>query len=167
MRFDPRREHDQPVDPDGDAGAVGQAVFHGGQQAVIHRNLREASISSGAEIGLETAPLFGRIGEFVIAVGELEAIDPGLESLGDGWVAGSDSGQRRLGRREVVDKGRAAPAELGLDDVAQQQLEPASRGRRRDRGSMSSRRVRARAASSGRGVGVDRCRRGVETPRRR
>ncbi len=149
------REHDQPVDAQRDPGAVGQAMFHCGQQAVVHGDLGEVAIASGGEIGLESRPLLGRISELMVAVGELDAVDPGLESLGDGWRSGSDLRERSLRSREVVDKGRAAPRPSSGSTRDSAAGRAKSRGRHRDRG--------ARRQEFGRSRGSAGCRVGIDT----
>ena len=122
--IDAGSEHDEPIDPDGDSGAGGQTVIHGGEQAVVHGNFREFSVLSGRQIGLEPMALLGRVGEFVVTVGELDPVDPGFESLGHGGCSGSDLRERSLRSRVVVDKGRPPSAELRLDHVTHEQVEP-------------------------------------------
>ena len=113
--------HQQAFDAHGDTGACRHAAFERRQEIHIDRQFRHAAFAAARVVALEASPLFGRVGEFVIAVGEFVHADVDLEAFGN---AVADLRERALRRRIVDDDGDAIARERGLDAMRQQQVEP-------------------------------------------
>ena len=116
-------EHDQAVDTQGDAGAVGQTVLECGEKAPIGLGARQVPLPTQREVGLETTSLLDGVAELVVAVGELDALDIHLEPLGDRRVAHPDPGESALVGGEVEQEGRPVASEPGLDHARHDEAE--------------------------------------------
>jgi len=68
----------------------------------------------------EALPLFGRIAEFAVAVGEFDIPDVGLEAFGGAGVGGVQLRHRGLGGGIVEDDRDAVGREPRLDPFAEQ-----------------------------------------------
>jgi hypothetical protein len=73
-------QHDEPVDSQRDSGAFWEAVFEGGQEMHVDRRLGQPGEPSGLDVGLEPPSLLGGVGELVVTVGQLDALDIDLET---------------------------------------------------------------------------------------
>ena len=75
----------------------GRPVLQRREQARVSGGVvRPAKVPPPGTIGIETPALLGRIGQFVIAVGQFDPIQVDLEALGDARIAGIQPRQGRL-----------------------------------------------------------------------
>ena len=83
----PEREHDQPVESQGDPGG-GRHAGQRGQQRLVDRVDRLAARGADARLFLEAAALLDRVGQLAERVGQLEAAGVELEPLDDAGIPG-------------------------------------------------------------------------------
>ena len=111
------RQHDEPVEAERDPGALRQAVFEGGKEILVDRVGLAVKRLLLRLITGEAPALLGGIGQFAEGVGEFEAADIDLETLGETGIAGAAARQCRHRQRVVVEDGRRAQAEHRLDPL--------------------------------------------------
>ncbi len=99
-----RRQHYQAIHTERHAGTFGEAVLEGSQEVFVDRHFWEIGLAPLVEIFLETPPLNGRVGEFVVAVGEFDPLDKDLEAFCNRWVALPDLRKRCLRSGVVVNE---------------------------------------------------------------
>ena len=113
-------DHQQPIESQCDARAGWQTAFHRRQQA---SGFGEKCLA-GDGVMPDTRPQFSGVGEFVIAVTKLDAVDVQLEPFGDGgWSCASHASQRGLRRRIVEHKRWLIVTKMRLDSLGQQQIQ--------------------------------------------
>ena len=104
-------QHQQPVHPQRHPAAFGQAVIEGRQQARVQRAFGQAAFPPPGIVALEAPPLFLRILQFEIAVGQFHAVDVQLETVPHHHPGAIfNPRQGRLGGGVVPDKAHAEPA---------------------------------------------------------
>jgi hypothetical protein len=74
---------------------------------------------------LEAAALLLRVGEFQEAVSQFQALQVEFEAFGHGFGTRANLGQGRLAGGIVADEGEPATAEIRLQAVGQEQIQPA------------------------------------------
>ena len=74
-------EHDQPVEAEGDAGALRQPVFQSRQEIVVDRIGLAVERLLLCLVGGEAATLLGGIGQFAEGIRQFEPADVQLEAL--------------------------------------------------------------------------------------
>ena len=113
--------------PEGTAGARRQAgIGHRGEQP-FGQGQGRAAVGDACDVDrFQAAAQCGRVGQLVVAVGQLDAAPVEFESLGDfdAVGAGDRRGQSRLRRRIVDENFWRRGAELRLDARCQQQIQP-------------------------------------------
>src|SRR5205823_10111970 len=90
-----RDEGDQAVDAQTHAAGRRKAVFERGEEVLIHRMRFLVAGSAGPRLVLETGSLVIRIVELRKGVGDLLTGEEELETVGQPWVTGAPTGQRR------------------------------------------------------------------------
>jgi hypothetical protein len=76
-------QHHQAVEAEGHAGAGREARVHRGQEPIRYGERRVAFADSPLRFDLDPSAQLGRVGQFVIAVAELDSRNVELEPLGD------------------------------------------------------------------------------------
>src|SRR5690606_28031302 len=77
------RTHDEPVETERDARALGQAVFERGEKTFVDRMCGQAAPRAFLQVVLEARTLLGRIRQFVESVRQLDAVEVRLETRRD------------------------------------------------------------------------------------
>ena len=132
MVFAPRAAITRRSKPKATPTDGGRPLLHRRQQPAL---LGQRRLAVGKPLGIGPRvprPQFGRIEQFVVAVGDFDAADVKLESLGHRRLASvmPDAGQRRLAGRVVVKQRRPLLAQVRLDSLDQQADRASRRGLR-------------------------------------
>src|SRR5438477_12972494 len=81
------QQHDQPIDANAEPAARGQPILEGDDVILVERLSLLVARRPRLHLRLETGPLVLRIGELGKRVGNLPAVDVGLEALSEPRVA--------------------------------------------------------------------------------
>src|SRR5581483_2160428 len=88
-------QHRQPVEAEGDAGG-GRHAREGGEEVLVDRITLAMHACLLVHLRLEAAALLRRVDQLAEAVGELDAADIQLETLGDTRIVGRRAGEGGL-----------------------------------------------------------------------
>ena len=105
---------------EGDARAGREPLFQRGQEPGRQRRQRSSGSATARQVAFQALPLFGRIAELAVAVGELDAADVGLEALSSAGIGSIQPRHGRLGGGVVEDDRHAVGRKLRFDPFAEQ-----------------------------------------------
>jgi hypothetical protein len=122
--FQFKNRHEQPINAQRDAAAFGQSMTQRFDQPRIDWRRFLAAYAAQPVFAPEATQLFIRIGQFLVAIGQLHLSQEHLEAFGRGLFSIADARQRSLFGQEIADDSDALAGQGGLHDLREQQVQP-------------------------------------------